>query len=110
MIYSTAFVLSIVVSLVIPLASSLLTRAHWSVQATGMITMLLSAISGFFVEWSQAVNIDHFNWKNAAVAALVSYAFAVAAHYGAWKGSAEALLHAFPGRSATPAPPAAPAA
>lgn len=105
--FSDAFVLSIVVSVVIPLVAALLTRQKWSVEVTGIISLALSAIAGFCVEWSQATDLSHFDWKAAALNALGSYVVAVAAHYGAWKGgSIEGSLHAFPSVKAAPAPAA----
>lgn len=98
---SIAFVLSLVVSVIIPLVSALFTRAKWSSEVTGIISLFLSAIAGLAVEWSQATDLSHFNLKAAALNAVVSYVVAVAAHYGAWKsGSIEASLHAFPSQPA----------
>ena len=83
---NTALILLLVTSLVIPLVSELLSKAHWSEQATGLITMLLAAVGGFCTEWSQSPNMDHYDWKTAAGAALLAFVIAVAAHYGVWKG------------------------
>lgn len=100
---TTALVLSIVVSVFIPLVAALLTRSKWSKEVTGYLSLLLSAISGFCVEWAQASDISHFNWKVAALNAIVAYVVAVSAHVGAWtKTSVEASLHAFPGQPAQP--------
>lgn len=93
---NTALVLLLVTSLLIPLVSSFLTRAHWSAQATGIITMLLAAIGGFATEWSNSPNLNHYDWKTAAGTALFSFVVAVAAHYGVWAGGpAESRLRAF---------------
>lgn len=101
---TTALVLSIVVSVFIPLVAALFTRGKWSREITGYISLGLSALSGFCVEWSQASDISHFNWKAAALNAIVAYTVAVAAHLGAWnKTTVETSLHAFPGQPAQPA-------
>jgi hypothetical protein len=94
---STAMIVGLIVSVVIPLLSALLTRAHWPVEIVGLLTALLATANGFFTEWANAG--DRFRWQVALSTAIVSYVLAVAAHYGIWKGStAEAKALAVPAK------------
>jgi hypothetical protein len=117
----TATIVSLVVSVLIPLCSATLTRAHWPVELLGVLTMALAVVNGFFTEWADAGS--HFDWQVALSRAVVSFVLAVAAHYGVWKGTATtSKLIAFPTKrtpavtppavapSAAPAPAAPPAA
>lgn len=101
---NTALVLTIIVSLVIPLISALLSRTHWDQTVTGLITMLLAAVTGFFTEWINSNNATHYDWHTALGLALFSFIVAVATHYGVWKdGNASRRLLAIGSRRA-PAP------
>jgi hypothetical protein len=105
---STAMIVGLIVSVVIPLLSALLTRAHWPTEVVGLLTVLLATANGFFTEWANAG--DRFRWQVALSTAIVSYVLAVAAHYGIWKGtSTEARALAAPAAKTKPAaPPVAP--
>jgi hypothetical protein len=78
--------LSLAVSVVIPLLSSLLSRAHWPAEVSGLLTLLLSGATGFLTEWGRAG--AGFNWHAAAAAAVVSFVIAVLSRYGLWKDTA----------------------
>lgn len=83
----TAFVLSLVTGLVIPLVSSLLSKTHWSGGVTGVITLALSAVSGFCTEWAKAPDLDHYDWKHAVVISAGALLMAYLGRNVAWRGS-----------------------
>jgi len=106
-----ATVIGLVVSVVIPALSSLLSREHWDAAVTGVLTLLLSTADGFFTQWG-AHPVD-FQWKAAVGTAVVSYAIALATRFGVLKDTAlDAKLLAVgsppTGAAVSATPPAAP--
>lgn len=101
---SLATILSFVTATVIPLVSALLAKQKWPVDVVGLLTLLLSAVSGFVTEWQVAPH--NFDWKTAAARSLVAFGIAVAAHYGIWKGTSTeaALLNVGSGSGLAPLP------
>lgn len=76
---------AILVSLVIPLLSSLLSRAHWPQEITGLISVVLAGANGFFAEWAKAGNT--FHWQGAATLALESLGGVLVGRLLLWKGT-----------------------
>lgn len=107
--FDTATIISLIVSVVIPLVSALLYRAHWSITIIGVLTLALSFANGFLTQWADAGNT--FAWQAALATTAVDFVMAVVAHKGVWKATPlEANLIAFPRPPAsTPASTPAPA-
>lgn len=104
---SAAGVASLIVTVVIPVASALLAREHWKPWLVGLLTLVLSTANGFFATWAQQG--DGFQWKVALGTTAGSFVLAVIARIGIWKDpGVDAALLAFPrSTSAQPAQPAA---
>lgn len=85
-----ATTLALVVSVVLPLVSSLLTKPEVPAELRGVLTLLLSAVTGFVTEWAHAAaSADvSFRWQAAAGTAAVSFVIAILSRYGLWKGTA----------------------
>lgn len=81
----TATVLLLCISVVIPLLSSLLAKQHWPSELVGILTLLLSTLGGFLVEWQKAGSSFHF--RTALGLALTSFIVAVFGRLGLWKGT-----------------------
>lgn len=95
---TTAGVISLIVSVVIPLLSSLLAKAHWPGEVVGILTLLIAAANGFFTEWAQAGS--GFNWRHALLLAVASFVVAVLSRYGLWKGTVtDGKALAFPSKA-----------
>lgn len=99
-----AQIVALVVSVVIPLCSSLLARAHWPAELVGVLTLVISAGNGFAAQWAAAGS--GFDWRPALGLAVGSFIVAVLSRYGLWRGTAtDAKLLAFPAsKPAAPAP------
>lgn len=78
---NTATVLSLLIGVVIPHLSALLSGTKaipaW---AGGYITLVLAAVTGFLSEWAKDPN--HYDWQRGALNAGVALLFAVISHYG----------------------------
>lgn len=79
----TATLVGLVLSVVIPAVSSLLSREHWDTAVTGAVTLLLSGADGFFSQW--AAHPSDFQWKAALGTAVASYALALLVRFGVLK-------------------------
>jgi len=101
---NTATIISLIVSVLIPLLSSLLGRAHWPSEVLGILTLVLATANGFFTEWSQTTG--GFDWKHALLLSVGSFILAVLSRYGLWKDTrTDAKILAFPQKPAV-GPPA----
>ena len=85
-VVDTAFVLSMLTSVVIPLITSFLGRQHWGAWL-GFITLAIATLNGFLTEWAQSSDRNHYDWKHALLIALGSYLFAVMGRLNIWKGT-----------------------
>lgn len=91
---STAVILSLVLSLFIPLVSALLSHIVLPPIYAGVITIVLAAINGFFTQWANASNLNNYDWNTALGIALFSLLVAIASHFGIWKSTpVEAKLY-----------------
>jgi len=85
-----ATALALVVSVVLPLVSSLLTKESMPAEVRGILTLLLATVTGFVTEWAHAAASSDvsFRWQAAAGTAAVSFVIAVLSRYGLWRGTA----------------------
>lgn len=108
----TAVILGLALNLVASLGGALLSRAHWPQWITGICTLFVSSVIGFLTQWSQSVDINHYNWLKMAELSLVGFVIAVTTGYkGIWEGTPlHASILAFPTAHPAAAPVAAPPA
>ena len=99
---STAVILALILSVFIPLVSSLLSRTHWPSEVTGILTLTIATANGFFTEWAQSSDSGHYDWKTALGIAIYSFVIAVVGRLALWKGTqTDATILQFP-RVSTP--------
>lgn len=85
---SSAVILTILISMVLPLVSSLITRLHWPSEVQGAITVALATLTGFLMAWKAAADAGHdFAWRTAAGYAIGSYLIAALARLQLWAGT-----------------------
>lgn len=81
---NTAFILSLIVGVVIPHVSALVSdNTKIPAEYAGYISMALAAATGFCTEWAQQP--DNYNWHRGVLNAAVAFVLAVATHKGALK-------------------------
>jgi len=81
----TALVLALTLSVFIPGLSALVAREHWKGWVVGLITLAISTVNGFVLDWWNATDIHHYDWKSALAVAGVSYVLAVLGRVGIFK-------------------------
>lgn len=95
--FNTATIVSLIVSVIIPLVSSLLARSHWPGEVLGILTLVLAAANGFFTEWADAGS--GFDWKHGLLPTVGSFVVAVLGRFGLWKDTGtDAKILAFGSR------------
>jgi hypothetical protein len=78
-----ALLLFLLVSAVLPLASSLLTTTAMPDEVRGILTLLLAGVTGVVTEAAKAG--DGFDWRAAVKTALVAFIVAVAGRVALWR-------------------------
>lgn len=71
----TAVAVVFVAGYFLPFLTSLIAKQHWSGATMGLVTTVLSAVTGFFGEWASSTDIEHWDWRAAlglAVGALAT--------------------------------------
>lgn len=84
-----AGLLSLAVTVLLPIIAALFMRSSWSAFRKGLVLFLLAAIKAFLEAWLGAV-VDHeqFNFVTAAYSTLVQFVLAVVAYIGLIKNTA----------------------
>lgn len=86
---SLAGLLSLLVTVVLPIVAALFMRSSWSVFRKGLILLVLAAAKAYAEAWLGAVNHDEaFNFVGAAYSTMVQFVLAVVAYVGLIKNSA----------------------
>lgn len=85
---SLASLLSLVVTVLLPLVAGLVTRRHWPKQAQFFILLSVVGVKVVLELWLTALNTNEvFDWRSAIYGTLGNMVFAVLAYYGLWKGT-----------------------
>jgi hypothetical protein len=80
-----ALLLFLLVSVVLPLVSSLLTTTKMPDEVRGILTLVLAGVTGTVTEWAKSG--DGFDWRTAVKTALVAFVIAVAGRVALWRGT-----------------------
>jgi hypothetical protein len=80
---SLAGVLSLAVTVILPLVAALLMKRSWSALPKGLILLGFAAVKAFLEAWLGATEPNEvFNAWQAAYACLINFGIAVAAYFG----------------------------
>lgn len=86
---SLAGLLSLLVTVALPIIAALFMRSSWSAFRKGLILLVLAAVKSYAEAWLGAVNTDEaFNFVNAAYSTVVQFTLAVVAYVGLLKHTA----------------------
>lgn len=100
--FSWVLVLTLVVSIVLPVLVALVTRYNAHPRVKAVVLALLAAVVGFLSELLSAVHAGHpYDAGAGALTWLGSFIVAVAVHFGLWKpagvtGSGGGVANALP--------------
>lgn len=85
---SLAGVLSLLITIALPIIAALFMRASWSPTRKGLVLLALSAVKAFLEAWlGAATSHEHFVILNAAYSTIVQFIVAVGMYVGLLKGS-----------------------
>jgi hypothetical protein len=86
---SLAGLLSLLLTVVLPLLAALLMKSHWSAFQKGLVLLLLATVKAFVESWIGAVDSgENFDLARVLYADLVNFGIAVVAYLGLLKGTA----------------------
>ena len=86
---SLAGVLSLALTIILPLLAALLMKSRWSAFQKGLVLLLLATIKAFVEAWLGAVNSgEHFDFVTVLYADLINFGIAVVTYVGLLKGTA----------------------
>lgn len=84
--FDTAGIVSVIVGTVIPLLTALVAKEHWARDLKGVITLVLSAVSGLLSQFLESLQTNNdFHWKAAVLSAAATFLWALATYFGIWK-------------------------
>lgn len=84
-----AGLLSLLVTIVLPIIAALFMRSSWSVFRKGLVLLLLAAVKAYAEAWLGAVNSEvAFNFVGAAYSTLIMFVLAVVSYVGLIKNTA----------------------
>lgn len=86
---SLAGLLSLLITVALPILAALFMRSSWSPFRKGLILLIAAAIKAYAEAWLGAVNHDEvFNFVGAAYSTLAQFVLAVVAYVGILKRTA----------------------
>ncbi len=86
---SLAGLLSLLLTVVLPLLAALLMKSRWSALQKGLVLLFLATVKAFLEAWIGQVNAgEHFDVARVLYADLINFAIAVVTYVGLLKGTA----------------------
>ena len=81
-----AGLLSLAITILLPILAALLMRASWTAFRKGLVLLAFSAIKAVLEAWLAATDAHtHFNWVTTLYSVLVQFVLAVVAYVGLLK-------------------------
>lgn len=78
-----AGILSLAVTVLLPVLAALFMKSHWSAFRKGLVLFVFAAVKAYLEAWLGAVNHDEaFNFVAAAYSTVVQFVLAVAFYFG----------------------------
>ncbi len=85
---SLAGVLSLALTVILPLLAAVLMRSNWSAFKKGLVLLAMASVKAFLEAWIGAIESgEAFNFIETIYATLVNFGIAVGAYFGLLKGS-----------------------
>ena len=85
---SLAGVLSLVLTVILPILAAILMKSRWSALQKGLVLLAMASAKAFLEAWIGATTSGEvFQWANTLYSVLVNFGIAVVAYVGLWKGT-----------------------
>jgi cell shape-determining protein MreD len=102
---SLAGVLSLVLTVILPIVAALLMKSRWSALQKGLVLLFMAAVKAFLEAWIGAATSDEvFQWADTLYSVLINFGIAVVAYVGLWKGTSVQQSALATGVTDTPRP------
>jgi hypothetical protein len=86
---SLAGLLSLIVTVLLPLLAALLMKSSWSAFQKGIVLLAMATAKAFFEAWLGAVNTgESFDLWRVLYADVINFGIAVAAYFGLYRDTA----------------------
>ena len=82
---TSTYLIFFAISVVLPMVVALVTKSNAPSSVKAYVLLALSAVNGFGVEAYNSGGLEGFDWRVAAVGALVSFVISAGTHSGALK-------------------------
>jgi hypothetical protein len=85
---SLAGVLSLVLTVILPVLAAVLMKSGWSAFQKGLVLLAVSALKAFIEAWiGAATSGEVFQWADTLYSVLINFGIAVVAYLGLLKGT-----------------------
>ncbi len=85
---SLAGVLSLVLTVILPILAAVLMKSSWSAFQKGLVLLAMAAVKAFLEAWiGAATSGEVFQWANTLYSVLVNFGIAVVAYVGLLKNT-----------------------
>lgn len=85
---SLAGVLSLAITVILPILAALLMKSRWSALQKGMVLLALASVKAFLEAWiGAATSGEHFLWSEALYSTIINFGLAVVAYVGLFRGT-----------------------
>jgi hypothetical protein len=83
---TTAALLSLLLSFVLPLVVGLVTKASWPAGLKAVLLLALQAVGQLLLGWQAAADANaSFDWRGWLYAVGIGFVMSVATHFGLWR-------------------------
>jgi uncharacterized membrane protein len=85
---SLAGVLSLLLTVILPILAAVLMKSRWSALQKGLVLLAMAAVKAFLEAWIGKVESGEvFFWADTLYSVLINFGIAVVAYVGLWKGT-----------------------
>lgn len=86
---------SFLIGTILPLAVAYVTKASWSTQVKGVVTLVLAGVTSVLTQWVRTLTAHAvFHWQGVVLAAVITFVTSAISDQHVWHGgTAKTYLH-----------------